>query len=571
MTFARRTDSSPRPPRSPWRVEHSVLAARLLLAGCLATGCVAPATAGLEGDLFERLELATGIEQPQTVVPGFFLGGPTAELAVLHVDDEDQLRLRLYGLDEGAWAPALEAELGAGVLFVDVAEIGGRDRLLTYEAGRLSWFDPETATRRALLDVALDYRPAHDQEGSPEQPGAEIPRVDVARDLNRDGRDDLVLPDVEGFWVSVQASDGSFSDPVRLGPREPFADRPVGRLDPHTAAAGAARSYGDLGITAATAPVYLARIHEMDYDHDGRVDLVFWNGDHFDVHLQEASGRFAGEPRTLHTDVPIDADGAYTHALGYVDQGVFSQLVGFGEKSRSTVIHSLRDLNGDGVTDLVTLTLSGRSLMKQRSVFRVHLGTATADGTAFAREAVATLHPRGRAGGMQPWGYSSQLLEDFDGDGEVDMLFRDVNVGLGGMFRALVGNSVGINLELYRSEDGSYSGEATTRRRIRRFAPFAGLGNVFLPAVLMGDVNGDGLADLVVGHSPRALHVFLGVAGPGLLERRPREVAVALPSDERHTRLVDLNRDGKQDVLVHLTPTSHAPDRPYRLTTLIAR
>ena len=111
----------------------------------------------------------------------------------------------------------------------------------------------------------------------------------------------------------------------------------------------------------------------------------------------------------------------------------------------------------------------------------------------------------------------------------------------------------------------------TTRRRIRRFAPFAGLGNVFFPPVLMGDIDGDGRSDLVVGHSPKELRIFLGEPGPGMLARRPQKVAVALPADERYTRLVDLNRDGKQDLLVHLKPTSRSPHRPHRLTTLIAR
>jgi hypothetical protein len=48
-------------------------------------------------------------------------------------------------------------------------------------------------------------------------------------------------------------------------------------------------------------------------------------------------------------------------------------------------------------------------------------------------------------------------------------------------------------------------------------------------------------------------------------------VAVALPPDERRTRLVDLNRDGKLDLLIHHTPTSREPDAPYRLAMLIAR
>ena len=46
----------------------------------------------------------------------------------------------------------------------------------------------------------------------------EIPHVDLTRDVNDDDRDDLVVPDVDGFWVFIQMSDGTFADPVKIGP-----------------------------------------------------------------------------------------------------------------------------------------------------------------------------------------------------------------------------------------------------------------------------------------------------------------------------------------------------------------
>jgi hypothetical protein len=324
-----------------------------------------------------------------------------------------------------------------------------------------------------------------------------------------------------------------------------------------------------VGITASTLPLYLSRVHEMDYDQDGRSDLVFWNEDHFDVHLQDENGLFAPVAETFVPDVPFDSEGVYSHAFKFRGQGVASIIFGVGKKTKGTVLHSLRDLNGDGVADLVTLTLSGRSATKQRSVYEVHFGTATADapgGTVFARDVGTVIRPLGKGGAMQPWGYSIQRFEDLDGDGQVESLFREVTVGLGGIVRALVGNSVPINLELYRMQDGIYPDKPTLRSKIRRFAPFAGLGNVFFPPVLMGDLNGDGRSDLLVGKSPRELHVFLGVAEPNLLARKPQKVPVALPSDERNTRLVDLNKDGKQDLLMY-----HAPSEPHRVTMLVTR
>ncbi len=527
--------------------------------------------------LFEPYEVVTGRADRQTVLTGFFLGGAVADLAVVTIGEGGDRYLRIYTFGDGGggdgehgWAPALDATLGPRTRFVDVADIGGRDRLITYEDGRLNWFDPDSATLRPLVEVAVEYKSTHDLKGSPTLSGGKPPRVDITRDLNRDGRDDLLVPDIGGFWVSIQRSDGSFTEAVKLGPPEPFRDELVGNLNPGGGASDESLTYGDVGITASTLPLYLGRVHEMDYNRDGRSDLMFWNDDHFEVHLQDEDGLFAPVAETFVPDVPFDSDGVYSHAFEFRGQGLASFLFGVGKKTKGTVLHSLRDLNGDGIADLTTLTLSGRSVNKQRSVYEVHFGAGTAEapaGAAFARGADAVIRPRGKGGAMQPWGYSVQWFDDLDGDGRVEILFREVTVGLGGMARALVGNSVPINLEFYRLENGSYPDKPTFKRKIRRFAPFAGLGNVYFPPVLVGDVNGDRRSDLLVGESPKELQVFLGVPGSGLFAQRPLKVAVALPSDERNARLVDLNRDGKQDIVAH-HPSAKGPNR---VVMLVAR
>ena len=93
-------------------------------------------------------------------------------------------------------------------------------------------------------------------------------------------------------------------------------------------------------------------------------------------------------------------------------------------------------------------------------------------------------------------------------------------------------------------------------------------------------MTGDGLADLLIGDHPRIMDIFVGVSGPGLFAQQPQKVAVAVPNDEEYTWLVDLNKDGKQDILMHHPFTlrdAHGARRlppgaePQRVTMLIAR
>ena len=228
---------------------------------------------------FEQHEVVTGSMKRPTVLNGFFLDGAMAELAVVNIDQNAARRLRLFAFESGGWKPKLDATLRREVLFVDVAKIRGRDRLVTYGSGRLSWFDPQSKTERLLKAVAFNYKPI--SEG-------EIPQVDITRDINGDDRDDLVFPDVDGFLISTQRSNGSFTNAKKLGPPEPFRNE-VG-LD--ESGLDDSRSYGEVGITDFTLPFYLSRVHQMDYNQDGRNDIVFWNEDHFDVHLQNKRGLF---------------------------------------------------------------------------------------------------------------------------------------------------------------------------------------------------------------------------------------------------------------------------------------
>ena len=224
---------------------------------------------------FEQYEIEIGTAERQTVLTGFFLGGGIAELAVVHIDENDDRRLHIYAFGEGAWTLKLDITLRPEVLFVDIARIGGRDRLITYEQGHLNWFDPESTTEHPLVAVTSSFKPPR---------SGEIPHVDITQDVNGDTRDDLVVPDSDGFWVFIQMSDGAFAEKVQIGPPTEM-ERILGadgyRYDPWSQ----------------------NRVHEIDYDRDGRTDLVFWNEDHFKVHFQDEHGLFASRARTFMTDV----------------------------------------------------------------------------------------------------------------------------------------------------------------------------------------------------------------------------------------------------------------------------
>ena len=491
---------------------------------------------------FEQYEVFTGAAKHQTVLTGFLLGNATVELVVVNFNEEDERRLHIYAFDDDSWALRLEATLRPEVSFIDVANIGGRDRLVTYEEGHLNWFDPESATEQLLVAVTSNIPPPID----------EIPHLDIAHDLNDDNRDDLVVPDSDGFWVFVQMDDGRFADPVKIGP-----SIEIGRI--YAADGYRYNPWGE------------ARIHEMDYDQDGRGDLVFWNEDHFVVHHQDEHGLFSPAAETFTTEVAFDSDD-----LGSLvaPDGVRGRRFDHGAPGAMTgkVLHRLTDMNHDGVADLSIFSLqAGKSgflgqtseLWNMHSSYEVHFGRQTPGGIVFGTE-VGTM--------VRSDGIPFELgVRDFDDDGQVDVMFAVIDPGIfkiiGMLARGIATDSALLDLNLYRMDGGSYPDERNAAYKIRAYTPGdSGKQAMHFPSLLFGDVNGDGRPDLLVQNGWEELRVFIGVPGPDLFARKPQKVAVVMPYEE-YTWLVDLNKDGVQDLLMHHPSTTE----PHRVTMLIAQ
>ena len=510
---------------------------------------------------FEQYEVEIGTAKRKTVLTGFLLGGDFAELVVLHIDENDNQHLRIYAFGDNTWVPKVDTTLRSEVLFVDVANVGGRDRLITYEQGRLNWFDPDLATEHPLVAVTSNFMPPR---------SGEIPHVDITRDVNGDARDDLVMPDSDGFWVFIQMSEGTFAEKVKIGPSTEMV-----------------RIRGADGYRYA--PWSQSRVHEIDYDRDGRTDLAFWNEDHFKVHLQDERGLFTSKAKTFTTDVVFDSD-----RLSLLTTGNMT----------GKVLHSLADLNGDGVADLVIFKLSGKNISNKHSSYEVHFGAPMPDGgivfgqnvdIAFESDEKIQL-------GMD--------RHDFNGDGKVDLMITTIDLeylasSLWKSLKGFMGDDVGLGLEFYQMGGGRYPGRPNTTRGIAldgvpspREPGWVPLDIVlrgrthesrntqknypraFNTTLRIGDVTGDGRSDLLLADHPRIMVVFVGVPGPEIFAQQPQRVAIAAPNDEEYTWLVDLNKDGVQDILMHhpftLRDAHGAPRKPpgtepHRVRILIAQ
>lgn len=481
---------------------------------------------------FDEHEIELGFLDRPTLLTGQFAESELAQLAVVHVESDGDIGLRLYGFEEDTWRVQLETTLPDGTEFVDVAPLEDRDALILYHDDRLWTFDPHTDSERELLRTSCSFQAQRDDE---------IPHVDVTSDLNGDGRTDLVVPTEDGFWIATQDESGKFAPPILVG------------MTPNLA-----RIYGADGYRYD--PWSQSRIHLVDFDGDGAEDLVAWNGSRFEVHSQDAFGAFAALSLSVRTRVDIDADTVEHFAEG---------------EGTGRVLHSLGDFNADGVCDLALLVVEGKRASKKTSHIDIHYGERSAStGTRFASEVGARFQTKGRV-------QVDLTRHDFDHDGRDELVITTINVerlhgSLWKSFKGFMGDDIGFAVEFYRLRDHGYPAEPDAivglgldgipshreagsvpleflfrggkheARRTSKIWP-----NAFNNIFYFGDVDGDGLSDVVRSSHPRHLDLFVGVEGRDIFDPDRREVRIDAPNDEEYAQFVDLDGNGKQDLVLN--------------------
>lgn len=259
---------------------------------------------------------------------------------------------------------------------------------------------------------------------------------------------------------------------------------------------------------------YIQPIH-ADLNGDGKEDLVFTGvAGNVTVALSKGDGTFAAPvsvnlPSTLACPVYYGAAG---------------------------------DVNGDGKTDLVIPyggDVACGSANGAPSGFYVLLGKG--DGT-FATPAFTQA-------GMELY---STTLADINGDGRLDLILDDGPFASGSGFSILLATSNG---------DGTFGSPSTI------------LPNYLVSNVAVGDINGDGKADLVlsaeeVQGSTIVTGGILTITGNGDGTFNPPSL-IATGNFFWGMKLADMNTDGNPDIVATLYSTNGQPKDYYGMVTLL--
>jgi hypothetical protein len=317
-------------------------------------------------------------------------------------------------------------------------------------------------------------------------------------DINRDGSLDLLAAGRHGVAILLGHGDGSLEEQQFINNSMP--------IDHDSMAVGDIDGDGHIDIAQVTGNLFYGSGHgsfEVPEIHDvERSD---------DVELYEAHGDIN---RDGNMDIAISFE-FYGYIILYLGNGDGSFQVGESISISSTVSIESSDLNGDGNLDLV---IGNEDYMYKEAFVIIVLGNG--DGSFQAQQRIAE-------GGCR---YIVEL-GDLNGDGVPDLVFADA---CDGDVSVMLGNG-----------DGSFQLQQLVFST-NYFHWFA--------SIDLGDLNGDGVPDLVIGNNEEEVPDTSGsvsvLIGNGDGSFQPGQRLEFSGGVFTVSALRDINRDSNLDILL---------------------
>jgi hypothetical protein len=480
-------------------------AVRILFLSLLILACGAASAAG---NGFEEFVIDTGFRVEQPVLVADLYGDGRRQILIAGRDDAHEQRLAIYSLDsirESGTEPLTTLHPGPNLIAYDVGRLGDDDALLFIEPGRVLRYSFVDGDFVEVIKIRSIYG---------QQRSGDIVPIDFFRDINDDGRDDLIVPDTAGYRIRLQKPDGSLGEESLL--------EESSRM-----------TVADDVVSFESRPLFSG-----DTNFDGLTDLGVWRGNTLRVYPQLPGQRYQGEPDTVQLGLGLLSEAelrALDASAGSVDQR------GLSQKS----IVSIEDRNGDNLPDILIESSMSKGVFDKRNTLSLHLGRRQGDSLVYREAEDALLASEGMQYGM--------VTTDIDGDGMQDLVVRTFRLSFSRVIRALISGNVSLRLNFFRmTPDGGYAEEPNYETRTKVHFSMSS-GQVDVPTVAVADFDGDGLKDLMMQTKPDRLSLSRGVADEKLFADDSTTIEVDLPRNGELVASEDVDDDGRSDLVMRYT------------------
>jgi len=343
-----------------------------------------------------------------------------------------------------------------------------------------------------------------------------IARKDFIQDVNKDGLDDIILPDFEqtNLWLASKNTQEYFYQHL-----------------PITTQVELSRG----GIFFSPLTLFFA-----DLNLDGQQDIAWVSQGKINYFSQLEQGKFSAEQQTLAIENSI-------HGLNWwqIKESDGENL----DQSKLThrVVEEVKDINGDGLVDVIVRFTKSSGVLDRVNDYEFYLGFTNENSQLeFPKAANTVIKAEGTLTGLN--------IIDVNNDGKFEVLLSSFELSISNIIGALLSGGIDQNVLLFAlNDDGVYTSDSIIDKEVElNFSLTSGQSGE--PIVLLTDVNGDDLQDLVLSSGEDQLKIFLGQNDARLFNRKASKHKLMLPKDgalfEHHDINHDINHDGKKDFIM---------------------
>jgi len=363
-----------------------------------------------------------------------------------------------------------------------------------------------------------------------EPEAAYLRRGDFVHDLNNDTFDDVIVNNFSQTVLLIGGDDNQFF-------RQVLPVKPQMSFEQNT-----------ISFTPVT-------LFFADVNFDDRTDIARAGEGDIGVYLQLENGQFNETAETISINALISSLEWWSKRDESGEQLDQTKL-------ESRMLDALRDLNGDGIADMVVKYSKALGVLDRANDYEIYLGKKVLGKLVFGEQPSSVIRADGVLTGLE--------FSDIDNDDILEVLLVGFDIGLTQIIGALVSGSIDQDVYVFKMNGASSYGRKPIFRKKVDLNFSLSSGQTGTPVVKLGDVNGDGLKDLILSVSDNRLRIYYGKSDSKIFTKRSVSYKTHLPSDGDLVSVNDLNYDGKDDLLMSFS----AADEQGRIKTfkvLLAR
>lgn len=340
-----------------------------------------------------------------------------------------------------------------------------------------------------------------------------ISRGDFIQDLNNDDFDDVIIADFTKTHIFIGQGLNSFA-------KQSLPIKPSVRAE-------------SAGTTYTESTLYF-----RDVNFDDKIDILLVGDGEMVIYPQYGHSNFAIKA----TRLPINKAISGTEWWNKRDES--------GEKLDQSdmeyrKLEELRDVNADGITDMVVRYTKASGVLDRVNDYEVFLGKKNQGVLSYEQQADSVIHAEGTLTGLE--------FVDIDNDDKLEVLLAGFDIGLSQIIGALVTGGIDQDVYVFKmNEQDKFPSKPVIKKEVElTFSLSSGQSGSAI--VKLADLTGDGLKELVLSDDDDELKIYLGKK-PGKKNKRFQKRSVRystqLPKDGNVVMVDDLNGDGKDDLLM---------------------